>query len=98
MVVMIGPFGILSMTRRSCFIIKIKIYLSVYVPRAKYEVNELMSAISDTNGHEACAGFAPIFLKRIGRLHPRKEALIRVNKIVRDKVKEKLLFPIQKKD
>jgi len=64
--------------------------LRKYVPREKYEVNEIISAIANTNGHEACAGFAPIFLKRIGRLHPRKEALIRVNKIVRDKVKEKL--------
>ena len=44
----------------------------------------------NTNGHEACAGLIPIFLKRTGRLHPRKEAVIRVNTIVRDKVKEKL--------
>lgn len=63
--------------------------LRKYVPREKYEVNDIISAIANTNGHEACAGFAPIFLKRMGRLHPRKAALIRVNKIVRDKVKEK---------
>ena len=60
-----------------------------YVPSEKYEVNEIISVIANTSGHEACAGLMPIFLKRIGRLHPRNEALIRVNKIVRDRVAEK---------
>ena len=79
----------LSISRRCCFIIKIKIYLSIYVPSEKYEVNEIISIIANTSGHEACAGLIPIFLKRIGRLHPRNEALIKVNKIVRDRVEEK---------
>ena len=60
-----------------------------YVPSEKYEVNEITSVIANTSGHEACAGLMPIFLKKIGRLHPRNEALIRVNKIVRDRVEEK---------
>ena len=80
----------LSISRRCCFIIKIKIYLSIYVPSEKYEVNEITSVIANTSGHEACAGLMPIFLKKIGRLHPRREAVTRVDKIVRDKVDEKL--------
>ena len=61
-----------------------------YVPSEKYEVNEITSVIANTSGHDACAGLMPIFLKKIGRLHPRREAVTRVDKIVRDKVDEKL--------
>src|SRR5574340_1227650 len=69
-----------------------------YVPKEKYEVNDTTSAIANTNGQEACVGLIPIFLKRIGSMHPRKEAVTMVNEIVRDKATEKACSRNHKND